>query len=154
MQRLTTWVPQALALAACLAITNHAHALIYVVGVAPAPSQCDFNSLQAAINAAQNNPGPDTIRIASDQSYTGVALTIGSQDLTVVGGYPNCAAALPPDAPATVPSPTLSGAGSPAAPVISITGAGVRQLVNLEIANGDASGIDGHGGGINFRGSG
>jgi hypothetical protein len=143
-----------LCLAAGLALAAPSHALIYVVGAGSVPTQCDFNSLQAAINAAASNPGPDIIRVAVDQTYTAQALTIGTQDLTIIGGYTNCAAALPPNAQATAPSTVLSGAGGSQAPVISITGSGVRQLFNLDIANGDASRIDGNGGGINFRGAG
>ena len=72
-------------------------ALTYLVGAGSVPTQCDANSLQEAINSAANNPGEDFIRVASDQSYTAMALNIGQQDLTITGGYASCEAALPPD---------------------------------------------------------
>ena len=154
MRRPTTLVPHALTLAAGLGLTFQAQALIYVVGAAPAPSQCDFNTIQAAINAAAANPGPDTIRIASDQSYTQQALTIGQQDLIIEGGWSNCAAALVPGATPNAGAAILDGAGGAAAPVISITGSGVREFHRVSIRGGDANMTTGKGGGINFRGTG
>jgi hypothetical protein len=131
------------------------HALTYLVGAGAVPSVCDFNSLQSAINAAAASPGEDFIRVASDQSYSALALTIGQQDLTLTGGYANCSAALPPDA---LPSGStiLNGAGGAAAPVVSISGSGVRVLGNFQIRNGDnvqGNGL-GCGGGIHFNGRG
>ena len=134
----------------CLAVPLPSHALTYLVGA----GTCDFNNLQAAINAAASSPGEDFIRVASDQSYLQQAITIGQQDLTIIGGYASCAAALPSDA---VPagSTILNGAGGAAAPVISITGSGVRVLSNLLIRNGDnvQSGTS-CGGGVRFVGRG
>jgi hypothetical protein len=132
-----------------------AQALTYLVGAGAVPSQCDFNSLQAAIDAAAANPGEDYIRVANDQSYSNLALTIGQQDLTITGGYANCTAALPADALPTG-STVLDGAGGVAAPVVSISGSGVRVLSNLQIRNGDNVRADGTGcgGGIRFSGRG
>ena len=137
------------------AAASPAAALTYLVGAGAVPSQCDFNSLQAAIDAAAANPGEDFIRVASDQAYTQQALVIGQQDLTITGGYANCAAALPPDALPTG-STVLDGGGGAAAPVIRITGSGVRVLASLQIRNGDdvqANG-SGCGGGVRFTGTG
>lgn len=126
------------------------HALTYLVGAGAVPGVCDYNSLQAAIDAAQSNPGEDFIRLSSDQAYNSSAFTIGQQDLTITGGYSDCAAALPPDA---VPTGTtiLNGAGGSTAAVMRIAGSGVRVLSNLQIRNGDSAAC---GGGIAFSGRG
>jgi hypothetical protein len=137
----------------CLLAALHsppAKALTFLVGGFAVPSVCDFNNLQAAIDAAASNPGEDFIRVANDQSYNALALTIGQQDLTITGGYANCSAALPADALPTG-STTLNGAGGAAAPVIRISGGGVRTLANLQIRNGDHGAC---GGGISFNGHG
>jgi hypothetical protein len=132
-----------------------APALIYRVGAGAVPSVCDYNDLQQAISAAANSPGEDFIRVANNQGYTAQALSIGQQDLTITGGYPDCAAATPPEALPTS-STTLNGAGGAAAPVISITGSGVRVLTHLQIRNGDnvQGNGSGCGGGVRFVGRG
>jgi predicted outer membrane repeat protein len=147
-----------LRLSSCLVLlllAAPAPALTYLVGGGAVPSQCDFNSLQAAIDAAAANPGEDFIRVASDQTYTQQALSIGQQDLTITGGYASCAAALPANALPTG-STVIDGAGGAAAPVFSITGSGVRVLANLQIRNGDhlPANNTGCGGGIRFVGRG
>lgn len=157
MKRTNTGLSEICAMC-CLLAALHcapAKALTFLVGAATVPSVCDYNNLQAAINAAATNPGEDFIRVANDQSYSAQALTIGQQDLTITGGYANCSTALPPDALPSV-STTLNGAGGAAAPVISITGSGVRVLSHLQIRNGDniQSNGAGCGGGVRFMGSG
>jgi hypothetical protein len=142
----------------CLVLASTAApaaALTYLVGGGSVPSQCDFNSLQAAIDAAAANPGEDFIRVASDQTYSQQALSIGQQDLTITGGYASCAAALPAGALPTG-STVIDGAGGAAAPVFSITGSGVRVLAHLQIRNGDdlPANNTGCGGGIRFVGRG
>jgi hypothetical protein len=136
-----------MALAALLlsTLTPRASAVVYTVG---ADAACTHANLQAAINAAQGSPGPDEIQVAGNQSYTAQALSIGQQDLIVSGGFSDCAATTP------VGATLLNGQGGSAAPVISITGSGVRDLRNLSIIRGDASLLNGSGGGINFRGRG
>ena len=79
-----------LALALLLLASLPVHALTYLVGAGAVPAQCDFNSIQAAVNAAGSSPGEDSIRIANDQTYSAQALTIGQQDLTLTGGYADC----------------------------------------------------------------
>ncbi|MDZ4813582.1 MAG: hypothetical protein SGI99_13360 [Pseudomonadota bacterium] len=132
-----------------------AQPLTYLVGAGSVPNQCDHNSLQQAINAAASHPGEDFIRVANDQSYVAQALSIGQQDLTITGGYANCGAALPPEALPTG-NTIVDGAGGAAAPVISITGSGVRVLTSLQIRNGDNVQFNGSGcgGGIQFNGRG
>ncbi len=137
-------------LALLAGLTPSAHALTYLVGAGGAP--CDYSTIQAAINGAASHAGADSIRIASDQTYGAQALTIGTQDLTIVGGYASCAAALPD---AALPSgvTVINGQGGASAPVFNISGAGVRDLRNLGIQGGDVGNAAG-GGGILFNGHG
>ena len=136
--------PLTLLLAAlCIALAP-AHAANFLVGSGPG---CQFSSIQAAVNAAASNLGADTVRIANAGTYFAEAITISTQDLTIDGAYAACADAAPSGAGASI-----SGQGGAAAPVFSITGAGIRRFTNLAIVRGDQ--ITGEGGGINFDGSG
>ena len=116
----------------------------FLVGSGPG---CQFGSIQAAVNAAAANPGADTVRIANAGTYFAEAVTIGAQDLSIDGDYAACADITPSGTDASI-----SGQGGAAAPVFSITGAGIRRFQNLAIVRGDN--IAGEGGGINFDGSG
>lgn len=122
----------------------------YSVGNDPS---CDFETIQEAINAAAANPGPDVIAVAYNRSYSAQALSIGQQDLIIEGGWLECYYAEFGGTPPTQGvQTTISGAGGSAAPVISITGSGVREFHNLFITGGDNGGSDG--GGIRFNGIG
>lgn len=134
----------AMALAALVAHRD-VHALTFLVG---GDGACDYNTIQAAINGGASNPGPDSIHIANNAAYSQQALTIGTQDLIIEGGYASCGSATP-----TVANALVNGAGGAAAPVMRISGSGVRDLRNLTIANGDSTGTN-YGGGIQFSGSG
>lgn len=138
---------RSVALAAVLLATlaPGAGAAVFTVG---GDAACTTGSLQAAIDAARDSPGPDVIRVASNRTYTAQALRIGPQDLVVEGGYSDCLASSPTG------STVISGEGGSAAPVFTITGSGVRDLRRLGIIRGDASPLDGEGGGISFAGSG
>lgn len=136
-------LPTLFALAA-LASPHRVQALTFLVG---SDGVCDYNTVQAAINAAASNAGPDSIQIANNAAYTQQALTIGTQDLIVIGGYATCSSATPAGLT------TINGAGGAAAPVLRISGSGVRDFSNLTIRGGDSSGTD-YGGGIQFSGSG
>jgi predicted outer membrane repeat protein len=129
---------------ATLGMHHDAHALTYLVG---GDGACDYSTVQAAINGAASNPGPDSIHIANNAGYSQQALSIGSQDLIIEGGYASCASAAPTGIT------TIDGAGGSAAPVFRISGSGVRDFSNLTIRGGDSSGAD-YGGGIQFSGSG
>jgi hypothetical protein len=120
-------------------------ASIFFVGSGPG---CQFGGIQDAVNAAAGNPGADTVRIANAGSYFAEAVTIGAQDLTIDGAYAACA-----DTVASGASASISGQGGAAAPVFSISGAGIRRFQNLTIVRGDQT-ATGEGGGINFDGSG
>ncbi|MBN8480863.1 MAG: right-handed parallel beta-helix repeat-containing protein [Xanthomonadales bacterium] len=141
-----TRVPAWVLAATVLFAHGDVHALTFLVGSA-SDGACDYATLQAAINAAAGNPGPDEIHVAFNASYLQQALTIGSQDLVVEGGYATCASAAPSGI--TI----VNGAGGAAAPVLRISGSGVRDLRNLTIRGGDSTGSN-YGGGIQFSGSG
>lgn len=112
---------------------------------------CQHASLQAAINAAETSPGPDTIRISRSLAYTQQALTVSTgQQLELLGGFATCADAVP-DGLFTA----IDGAGGATEPVlrISLATGGVVTLRYLTIRNGDEDG-SGKGGGIYYRGNG
>lgn len=128
--------------AVALALPSAANAAVYTVGIG---AGCSFSDIQLAIDAAAANPGQDIIRITNQITWSNLNLSIGAQELIVEGGATDCAS--PPGASST----TLSGLGGAAAPVVTVTGAGLRVFRSLTIIQGDASG---NGGGINFDGSG
>jgi hypothetical protein len=135
-----------LAASSLLAFNGRADAAIYSVGL---QSDCSHPNVQAAVNAAQSNPGPDTIRIWSSVTWTGQQISINSdQDLELIGGFANCSAATPNGT-----RTELNGAGGDARPVLTIRGNGIFRLRNLKIAGGDQDGDD-NGGGIYFEGGG
>lgn len=150
----------------------HAQSRTYLVG--GDAIGCDFSSIQAAINQAQAHPGPDTIRVAKNLTYSSLALKVGAQDVTIQGGFATCVSTTVESASAKT---VLSGAGGAADSVIEFTGRGTRIVQGLAITRGDdptsGGGIqhDGsgelllenveiyenasaYGGGINFHGSG
>lgn len=129
-----------LALAAVFPVP--AQAAVHTVGT---DATCSFPGIQAAIDAAAANPGEDVIRITNTFVWSNLSLVIGAQDLVVEGGFSNCSAASPSG------RTTLSGLGGPAAPVVSITGGGIRRFRNLDITQGDAAQ---DGGGIRYNGDG
>jgi predicted outer membrane repeat protein len=121
------------------------HAANFLVG---SGASCQFNTIQAAVNAAAANPGADTVRIANAGTYFAEAVTIGAQDLTIDGDFAACADATPSGTDASI-----SGQGGAAAPVFTITGAGIRRFQNVSIVRGDQTNL-GAGGGINYNGTG
>lgn len=135
-----------LAVSALAASAGRADAAVYTVGL---QSDCSHANVQAAVNAAQSNPGPDTIRVWSSVTWTGQQISIDSdQDLELIGGFANCSAATPNGTRSE-----LNGAGGDARPVLTIRGNGVFRLRHLKIAGGDQDGDD-NGGGIYFEGGG
>ena len=123
-----------------------AHAAIFAVG---AGAGCTHSTINAAVLAAEFNPGPDTIRITQSLTWTAQAVIINTaQNLDLVGGYQFCQSTVP------VATPTsLSGAGGNARPVVTVRGAGIVKLRALSITGGDQAGSD-PGGGVFFEGSG
>ena len=120
-----------------------AAAATYSVGNDPA--SCDFAEVQLAVNAAETNPGGDTIRVAAG-SYTAQAIVIDSQTLTIEGGYASCTAASP------TATSTLDGAGGSADSVLAVTGLNnIVHLRRLQIIGGDET-DDANGGGLQLAG--
>lgn len=125
-----------------------AHAAVYAVGTEPG---CTHATIQAAVDAAEANPGEDFIRIPHSQVWNEQAIVINTaQTLWLEGYWSDCN---------TIDGSThttLDGFGGSAAPVIRInapTGS-VIGLDMLTIRNGDVSGTGGKGGGIYYRGNG
>lgn len=140
------------ALLAAVGVHSTVQAAIYTVGSPSGPGQpCTHGTIQSAINAANSNPGADTVRLTRSLTYQPEANIINtSQELTIEGGYATCTQAAP-DTTNTV----ISGVGGAAAPVFTITaptGAWIRMR-RLTISGGDVS-TTGQGGGIRFSGNG
>ena len=108
-----------------------------------ADAGCDTSSLATALTQARANPGADTIRIASNQSYANQLLSVDS-DVTLRGGYASC------DAPAPNGRTALTGTGNWA--VISVytdNASGiVARLEGLDISGGGVGGDIGDFGGV------
>ncbi len=133
---------------ALMSLVDGAQAAIYRVGP---DAGCTHATIQAAVNAAQSNPGTDTILISSNVVWTQQDVLIDTdQSLNLVGGYLGCSDFT------SGSYTTLDGAGGSANPVLRIRGTAgtLIQLSFLIIRNGDPSIINGAGGGINYDGSG
>lgn len=140
------------ALLAAFGVQSAAQAAIFTVGSPSGAGQpCTHGTIQSAIDAANGNPGADTIRLTRSLTYQPEANTINTtQELTIEGGYATCTQTTP-DTTNTV----ISGAGGAAESVFRIsaaTGAWIR-LRRLTISGGDVP-TTGLGGGIRFSGNG
>ncbi len=123
------------------------HAATYIVGTG---SGCTHATVQAAIDAAQANAGPDTVRVTRTQAWNAQELVINTtQELNVVGGFDACDSAAPSG------MTTLSGAGGNPRQVFRITlpTGGLVRLQHLMIRDADPA-SDADGGGIHFSGNG
>lgn len=123
------------------------HAATYIAGTG---NGCTHATVQAAINAAQANAGPDTVRVTRTQAWNAQELVINTaQELTVVGGFEACDTAAPSG------MTTLSGSGGNARQVFRITlpTGGLVRLQHLMIRDADPA-SDADGGGILFNGNG
>jgi hypothetical protein len=127
----------------------------FYVGDTAANSHCDYDTIQAAIDAATC---PETI-VVTGASYTAQSLVITDKSLTIRGGGSACGPVVDPgsgQATDALPAQTiLDGDGNGHRSVISISGNSHVVLANFEIRNGHADYTD-HayysGGGINFVG--
>lgn len=137
----------------CMLGVGVANAAVYTVGPAGTPGNCTHATIQAAINAAANNPGSDEIRIAANQIWAAQALYIENHSLDLYGGFEDCSA----------PTPTaqteVSGAGGVSATVIHVSNTDSHQvrLDRLDIVDGDpvlAMAGNRDGGGLQFIGPG
>ncbi len=124
-----------LALVAVLAIPGpaaHAGAPVFWVGPA---APCNFNSIQTAILAV---PDGAVIRIASNQAYDDINVTIANKSLTLQGGWADCNG--------TVLDGTVLLTGDPdlLQPVIRINaGAPGREVIltRLQLRGGRSGGL-------------
>ena len=131
-----------------VALASPSFATDFFVG---AGSGCTHTTIQAAIAAADSQPGFDRIRIAGNQVYAAQALEIIWQDLTLEGGYANCLSAAPTPGSKT----EISGQGGSHDSVIQIYQAEglTANLVNLSLVRGDETATS-FGGGLDVRGAG
>ena len=130
-----------------LAVASPAGASVFKVGTG---TGCTHSTIQAAVDAANANPGVDHIILTRSISYTQQAIKIQqAQPLTVTGGYAICADNAPSGARTTV-----NGAGGSANSVFTVEPGSAEVLFdNLYITGGDDS-TSNYGGGIDFTGSG
>lgn len=113
---------------------------------------CTHTSIQAAVDAADANFGPDVVNVTRSAVYTSQSIVIDTDDsLTITGGLLGCG--LPFYGDELV---DIDGTGGSEASVFRIAGGpdSVVRLVQLRIRNGDPSLVDGLGGGIHYDGSG
>lgn len=106
---------------------------------------CDFDSLQPAIDAAASLGGTNHIVVANSGNYAGQALVIGDQSLLIEGGFATCATQRP-SSPADI-------SGNSTDPVLRIQpSSSTLQYVSLRglhLHDGGTSGVFGTlGGGI------
>ncbi len=121
-------------------------AAIFTVG---ADAACTHSSVLSAIFAsAGNGPASDEIRVANNQSYSGVIAPIASQNLRVRGGYSDCADSAPSGR--TVIVGTTSGSNG----TFATSGAADDYdliLENLELR--DAGAVARRGGAVRIEGN-
>ena len=130
-----------------LAVASPAGASIFKVGTG---TGCTHSTIQAAVDAANANPGVDHVILTRSVNYTQQAVKIQqAQPLTVTGGYATCA-----DSAASGARTTVNGAGGSANSVFTVEPGSAEVLFdNLYITGGDESN-NYYGGGIDFTGSG
>ena len=135
-----------LSLLVLLTWSTSASGASYTVGNDPG---CDFSTLDAAINAAQNDGDPAAeIRLATSQTYTAIQAEIVDHAMHIRGGYSVCLDPLP--SRRTV----LRGTGGDPRPVLLIHSSTPGVTVTLEdlgIRNGDP-GPGKYGGGLAITG--
>jgi len=127
--------------------TFDAKAAVFIVGSAGGAG-CTHNTIASALLAAEQSPGPDTVRLSRMLTYTQQQISFATgQELEIAGGFETCSSA---QAGGTT---TLDGAGGNTTAVMNATlGSGaILTLRDLTIRNGDA---DGDGGGLSIRSNG
>ncbi len=137
MRRFLRSVP---GLFATLALSAQAAAATYTVG---SDAACTHTTINGALLAAIINPGADTVRIATNATWTAQAVVVDNQSVTLAGGFPNCSASSPTAGAHT----QLSGAGvvGGPTPVIRISNSqpGTAQVVlrDLRVTAGTNGGV-------------
>ncbi|MEZ5465243.1 MAG: hypothetical protein R3F22_08495 [Lysobacteraceae bacterium] len=130
-----------------------------VVRTVGADAACDFrtdlssSALQDAITSVPENfPAGDewVIRVANNGSYGNATLLLEHRDLTLAGGFSNCADNIPDPNSNTV----ISGNAAASEPVLTIRGQSRQPTVILrDITVRDGQNDDGSGGGIYIDGA-
>ena len=145
MSRLLRALVPVLALASFDATLAEAGVGIFTVGNG---ADCPYRDIQAAVDAAAANPGPDYVWIVDDHTYTGEQVLITDTETVVIeGGFSTC------DIPTPDSFSTVSGAGNGGGAVFTIRGATNVAFQNLSITSASRDG-DASGGGIDFDGTG
>lgn len=112
---------------------------------------CNFNTIQAGINAAASNPGLDVVRISNATTWGPGGVSVGQHDVTLDGRFGTCTDSLVNGNYAQLVGNAINPDARPA--MITITGSGVRRLVGLQIRN-NVRGVSSLGGAISFQGAG
>ena len=130
-----------------LAVAAPASASIFKVGTG---AGCTHSTIQAAVDAANANPGVDHIILTRSVNYTQQAIKIQqAQPLTLTGGYAACADNAPSGERTIV-----RGNGGTANSVFTVEpGSSDVLFDNLFITGGDDA-SNNYGGGIDYSGSG
>lgn len=115
VRRLAFWLVVLL-----LPLQSHAGAVFWLGG---GGAPCNFSTLSTALGAV---PQGATIRIANNQAYTNVNLTLANRSVTLEGGWADCAGT--PSAARTV----IEGAAGANLPVLRIQAAGTPRNVRLD----------------------
>ncbi|WP_422258626.1 hypothetical protein, partial [Dokdonella sp.] len=128
----------------CLLLANTANAATYCVG--PPGGGTTHGSIQAALNAAETNPGTDTIFVIRRDGIQAQGIVIENQDVILSGAHVNCN----PDEPLFEPTVLNAGGGSMTSALIVRNTASSRlmhvEISGFDIVGGDA--IHGSGGGL------
>ena len=102
---------------------------------------CQFHDIQSAVNAAQQNPGPDLIQVSAGTYSNQTTITVADgSDLTIEGGYQNCSSGSRTD------RSTLDAQGTSDGPIFIDEGSGALTLLHLILQN--ANNPSGPGGAI------
>lgn len=120
----------------------------FLVGVGPG---CNFDNIQAGVNAAAGNPGADVVRISNATTWGPGGVTIGQQDVTLDGRFATCTDVAVNGNYAQLVGNAVNPDARPA--MITVTGGGVRRLLGLQIRD-NVRGVGSFGGAVNHTGSG
>ncbi len=95
---------------------------------------CQFHDIQSAVNAAQQNPGPDLIQVsAGTYSHQTTVTVADGSDLSIEGGYQNCSSGSRTD------RSTLDAQGASGGPIFVDEGSGALTLLHLILENANNS---------------
>ncbi|HEV7490830.1 MAG TPA: hypothetical protein VGO25_08490, partial [Rhodanobacteraceae bacterium] len=102
---------------------------LFTVGPA-SDTACQFHDIQSAVNAAQQNPGPDLIQVSAGTYLHQTTITVADgSDVTIEGGYQNCSSGSRTD------RSTLDAQGTSDGPIFIDEGSGALTLLHLILQN-------------------